>query len=82
MERADPQADLDKAASIGAPFIVSGDEEWPANLGVLARAAALDTWNVPVQHQHLGAAERLVRSDLGPIASVRTWRCSPHPEIR
>lgn len=45
MEHADPERDLDRAAEIGARFIIPGDDEWPVQLEALALPGQLDAWS-------------------------------------
>jgi DNA processing protein len=45
MQHADPERDLERAAAIGARFVIPGDDEWPHQLSVLARPGGLDAWS-------------------------------------
>ncbi|NUR98013.1 MAG: DNA-protecting protein DprA [Kribbellaceae bacterium] len=41
LAEADPKGDLERAAAVGARFVIPGDEEWPEQIDVLAEAGQL-----------------------------------------
>jgi DNA processing protein len=45
LENADPEADLDRAAEMGARFVIPGDSEWPRGIGGLAPPDRVGGWS-------------------------------------
>lgn len=76
--QADPVRELDRAASIGARFVVPGDDEWPAQLDDLDTAGLVNRRGGAPYGLWVRGEPSLRHALAGAVALVGARACSPY----
>lgn len=78
LAQADPARELERAASIGARFVVPGDDEWPAQLEDLDTAGLLNRRGGAPYGLWVRGEQSLRHALTGAVALVGARACSPY----
>lgn len=77
-ELADPERDLDRAAKLGARFVIPGDDEWPEQLDVLAVAGTINRRGGPPYGLWVRGEHHLRQALARSVAVVGARACSSY----